>query len=480
MRDDATEERSELIPVVNTENIKRCADVIFVHGINADPRTTWMLNNEKEGFPEKSWLYWLGEDFPDVAVWTLGYPASASAWGGSTMGLEDRADNIINLLLKHPNLDKNRPIIFVTHSMGGLLVKYILRRAQSREYPNAESLVKRTKGIVFLSTPHIGSNLATFIDRLAFMLPSVNVRELRKNEPKLIELNNWFVKNFNKLDLQIQIFCENKPTPIKKGLFGRWIRKIVVDKDSARWYLPDVQVTQLDANHISICWVASYEDRERNQLYSNVKDLIYNFLQNSKNLSSKISPTKAGLHIVDISIYETKNEFPILDVKLRNNGKEIVFLKEARFTILKVGELRNPQQGDYQLVHVSANYDVTFGIEEGKSISHSISHALEPNSADRFTFTIRREGGDPALPTLYYFTLMLIYNEDNKSVTSSPIILPVPSEHTWIGMHFTYFDKQIFKRNEEILREFSSLKGFMSLSFTEMIDSIPNQEENET
>jgi hypothetical protein len=71
----------ELISVVNTTNTSRYADVIFVHGINANPRTTWMTDNKLEGFPEESWLYWLGEDIPDVAVWTLGYPADAGIFG---------------------------------------------------------------------------------------------------------------------------------------------------------------------------------------------------------------------------------------------------------------------------------------------------------------------------------------------------------------------------------------------------------------
>ena len=87
-------ERSKLIPVINTTANPRQADVIFVHGINADPRNTWMPDNKPAGFPEASWLYWLGQDIPHVAVWTLGYPASACAWKGFTMELKDRADNI--------------------------------------------------------------------------------------------------------------------------------------------------------------------------------------------------------------------------------------------------------------------------------------------------------------------------------------------------------------------------------------------------
>jgi hypothetical protein len=271
-------ETSELIDVINTKNTSRRADVIFVHGINADPRKTWMTNNKLEGkrFPEECWLYWLGEDIPDVAVWTLGYPASAFAWQGFTMELESRADNITNFLLNHPGLDRQRPIIFVTHSMGGLLVKHILRRAISGDCSesNAEFLVNQTKGIVFLSTPHTGANLANFIEGLAVLLPTVNVSELKKNEPELIKLNNWFHRKFDKLDLKARVFCEKQRTPIKKGLLGILFRKIVVDENSANLLVPGVSVIPLDANHSSICWVKSYQFRKKDQLYSNVLNFI--------------------------------------------------------------------------------------------------------------------------------------------------------------------------------------------------------------
>jgi len=273
-------ERSKLIPVINTENTSRRADVIFVHGINADPQKTWMADNKLEGFPEESWLYWLGDDIPDVAVWTLGYPASAFAWQGFTMELEERAENITNLLLTYPGLDNNRPIIFVTHSMGGLLVKYILCRALSGDSTesNAKSLVERTKGIVFLSTPHTGANLANFIEFVAFLFTNPNVGELKRDEPKLLALNQDFCENFDQLDLQVRVFYEKNPTPIRKGIVGNLIRKIVVDEDSAtfdRDKMPNVPMTPIDANHTSICWpIESYQLRQRDQLYSNIFQFI--------------------------------------------------------------------------------------------------------------------------------------------------------------------------------------------------------------
>ena len=289
----AQSESSSLIPVINTEKANRSADVIFVHGINADARTTWMTDNQQEGFPRECWLYWLGEDIPDVAVWTLDYPASALAWQGHTMPLEERADNIINLLLHHPHLDRNRPIIFVTHSMGGLLIKHILYRANSGDstQSDANSLIKRTKGIVFLSTPHTGSDLANLMKRLVFLRPNDNVSELQRYEPTLVRLNNWFGTNFNNLDLQVKGFYEMRPTPIQRKLVGRVINKIVVAKNSATLALPGVSVTPLDKDHSSICWIKSYRNRqETEQLYMNVLSFIQQLVQQINSETSEPIP----------------------------------------------------------------------------------------------------------------------------------------------------------------------------------------------
>lgn len=46
---------------------------------------------------------------------------------------------------------------FVAHSLGGLLVKEALRRSESSEEAEFKDIVKSTKGVIFLGTPHRGS-----------------------------------------------------------------------------------------------------------------------------------------------------------------------------------------------------------------------------------------------------------------------------------------------------------------------------------
>lgn len=60
-----------------------------------------------------------------------------------------------------------RPCVFVTHSMGGILVKMALVASSQAVAPPSMStepdlrqLARNTKGIVFYSTPHFGANWA--------------------------------------------------------------------------------------------------------------------------------------------------------------------------------------------------------------------------------------------------------------------------------------------------------------------------------
>jgi len=85
----------------------------------------------------------------------------------------------------------SRPVIWVGHSMGGLLIKQIL--VSARETSSLRHLVDNTHGVVFYSVPHEGSSLADFSSRTtaAYLLsPSVEVRDLRAGS---ILFFGWFM-----------------------------------------------------------------------------------------------------------------------------------------------------------------------------------------------------------------------------------------------------------------------------------------------
>jgi pimeloyl-ACP methyl ester carboxylesterase len=238
---------SELVSICGTSNPNRRGDVVFVHGLNGDARTTWHPKDQ----PDEFWPSWLCEDMPEIGVWSVGYEVNSFGWKGSTMPLADRAVNAL-VLLDTYGIGKENPVVFITHSLGGLLVKEMLRKATDNSVTEGQQLAEHTKGVVFLSTPHSGSDLANFVDFLKVLLPTDSVRELKPNEPRLRELNTWYRNNVSRLGIETQVYRESKPTKAGQGCFKSRIESMVVDANSSDPGIAGVTAVPLDEDHLSI------------------------------------------------------------------------------------------------------------------------------------------------------------------------------------------------------------------------------------
>ena len=141
--------------------------VIFFHGLGGHSHNTWRLVTE----PKVCWPQWLAEDIPGLAVWTIGYDAAVSRWHGSAMPLPDRATNVLERILAEPRLQAGE-IILIGHSLGGLVIKQLLRTAESMalQRQDAANFIKRVRRVAFLATPHSGAGLATWGDRLRVLI----------------------------------------------------------------------------------------------------------------------------------------------------------------------------------------------------------------------------------------------------------------------------------------------------------------------
>ncbi|HUT25478.1 MAG TPA: alpha/beta fold hydrolase, partial [Sumerlaeia bacterium] len=232
------DDMADLKPIMGCDNPNRMADVIFVHGLDGDGTTTWHPKKQ----PGKFWPKWIGEDLPDVGVWSLDYDAPSLNWKGHAMPIVDRATHCLAVLDSHKIGE--RPVVFIAHSLGGLLVKQMLRHACDFGDPKWSAVLEQTKGIVFLSTPHSGSDIASWVSYVGGLLPtSVAVRELQAHEPHLRELNVWYRNNVERLGLRTQVYYETLKTgPV-----------LVVDATTADPGIPHVVPIPMDKNHATIC-----------------------------------------------------------------------------------------------------------------------------------------------------------------------------------------------------------------------------------
>jgi pimeloyl-ACP methyl ester carboxylesterase len=226
-----------------TENDKRKADVIFIHGLGGNYKDTWSAKIGEEG-DKFYWPMELSKVEPDVGVWSINYNASPSLWIGTAMPIEDRADN----LLKELELVGigDRPVIFVCHSLGGLVTKQMLMNAASTHRPAFERIVDNTRAVVFLATPSAGSDFGEFLWRIAgpAARKTVQVEQLNRNSPALRTLSNWYMTNAPVRKIRTELFFENDPVP--------GFDKLVVPPDSAMAGATEI-ATSVDGNHFTIC-----------------------------------------------------------------------------------------------------------------------------------------------------------------------------------------------------------------------------------
>ncbi|XP_047316374.1 uncharacterized protein LOC124920028 [Impatiens glandulifera] len=244
-------------------------DVVFVHGLRGGPFKTWRLSEDKtstkSGLVEKideeagkQGTFWPGEwisaDIPHARIFSLKYKTNLTQWSGATLPMQEVSSMLLEKLVDAGIGD--RPVVFVTHSMGGLVVKQILYQAKVE---NKENIVNNTVGVIFYSCPHFGSRLADMPWKMGLVLrPAPTIGELRSGSPRLIELND-FIRRLHKRGLEVLSFCETKVTPIVEGYGGWAFRMEIVAIESA--YPGFGQLVVLDStDHVNSCKPLSRSD----------------------------------------------------------------------------------------------------------------------------------------------------------------------------------------------------------------------------
>jgi tetratricopeptide (TPR) repeat protein len=158
------------------------------------------------------------------------------------MPIQDRAKNVLECLLGSREL-RDIPLVFVCHSLGGLVVKQVLRAADGRRNYSAEAdaFLDSVKGVVFIATPHTGSGKGTLLDKLRLIVwPSASTLDLVRNNANLRDLNVWY-RNWSDR-IRHKVFYEKQRTTAG----------IIVRDDSSDPGLLHIDPVGVDANHLGI------------------------------------------------------------------------------------------------------------------------------------------------------------------------------------------------------------------------------------
>uniref|UniRef100_A0A8C2Q617 Protein SERAC1 n=1 Tax=Cyprinus carpio TaxID=7962 RepID=A0A8C2Q617_CYPCA len=223
------------------------ADVLFVHGLLGAAFKTWRQKDLDETEDDKvegvrkdyteCWpKSWLAADCPNLRILSVEYDTHLSDWKAKCpaenqrKSLAYRSQELLRKL-KDAGVGE-RPVVWVAHSMGGLLVKKMLLDASKD--PDLSPLIKNTKGILFYSVPHHGTFMAGYSVNVRYLLfPSIEVKELCRDSPALRDLNENFLNITKEQEFKVLSFAETLPTSIGPML---------------KMLHPDV-----DVDHLNIC-----------------------------------------------------------------------------------------------------------------------------------------------------------------------------------------------------------------------------------
>ncbi|CAI6340837.1 unnamed protein product [Periconia digitata] len=174
-------------------------DIVFLHGLTENSYNTWLHKESGVHWPSQL----LNKSIEHSRILAFGYDARvASFWGRTSRNrLANHADNLVDQLagLKEDTDTEKRPTIFVAHSLGGLVVEKALQVSAESAKPHLRTVEQGSLGILFMGTPHSGSDFAPFAKSIGNILSLVGKRvnvnildTLKRDSQTLLDVEDWF------------------------------------------------------------------------------------------------------------------------------------------------------------------------------------------------------------------------------------------------------------------------------------------------
>ncbi|PGH02526.1 hypothetical protein AJ80_08837 [Polytolypa hystricis UAMH7299] len=235
-------------------------DIVAVHGLNGDALKTFTH--------EDSEVLWLRDLLPTyiktARVLSWGYNSNANTLRGRATSADrilEHARTLVEDLQSDRELENatERPIIFVCHSLGGIVVKKALTFSSWQTSPKCarlHTIYTCTYGILFFGTPHNGSSKAkplhtaqklasALIPRQGAVFESGLVRALKEGSETLEMITSEFAPLMPRF--RIFLFWEEQRTGLK------YTKDYIVTSDSAAPAVEDSERCGIPADHRGMC-----------------------------------------------------------------------------------------------------------------------------------------------------------------------------------------------------------------------------------
>ena len=197
------------------------------------------------------------------------------------------------------NPQQGRPIIFICHSLGGLVVQKALLHSDESPDLLYNDVVDSTADVIFMGTPHRGSTLANWGGLgadFAHIVKDVNqaiVKLLRPDSEILFQLRDSFIKlvirraKQEKGSIKIKCYFEELGMTLMKKVYrsitSLYISSLkecqIVTEESA--VFEGYPFESIHADHMKIIKFESY-DGVPDETYTDVMESIYVMINHSK------------------------------------------------------------------------------------------------------------------------------------------------------------------------------------------------------
>ncbi|KAI1485550.1 hypothetical protein F5X96DRAFT_659519 [Biscogniauxia mediterranea] len=298
----------ELYPLEKS-HVQPDIDIVFVPGLGASPKDCW--KSETTGW---NWTTeGLERDFPRARILLYMYE---SAWTGPLKVKQFMGNVAMALLIglrsKREGCQR-RPIVFIGHSMGGLVIAKAITIADSRrdKFP---IMFEAIAASVFFGTPFDGApiaSVAAMYKHLAEKVGSATSSKLldlmKPGDEALRELKHEFMRLVGKLSPKIDLMCfyEEQPTDFSKfvglpALFG--LAKLAIPNEYAEFVsrnsatLPGVEELGLASDHRGLVKFDGPKDERWSQLVRDpLKRIIHGAQLAVKNRLNSVRDIDRGM-----------------------------------------------------------------------------------------------------------------------------------------------------------------------------------------
>ncbi|CAH0024287.1 unnamed protein product [Clonostachys rhizophaga] len=313
-------------------------DIVFVHGLSGNRTSTWTADGggagggAGDGRAEPWPKTLLPVKINRARILTYGYDAYIvlrSARAGANRLIDHATNLVTDLTADRAGCGaSSRPLIFVAHSLGGLVCKEAILISRDNPERRRQDIFLNLKGIIFMSTPHKGAWVADWAKVPASALglfKSTNkslLRILETDDQLLESIQLRFLAMVRQQreagrKLEVRCFFEELPLPV----VGK-----VVSKESATFEGYDP--ISIHANHRDMVKFSSGEENGFKRLVGELLFLTSEIGERNETLSPRSDLTTEA---------KGSNVFTTRRQEIIDNLQQLVFANSDHQRVALVG-----------------------------------------------------------------------------------------------------------------------------------------------